>query len=424
MSFLSSPFYVQQIIVILFILALFLSILSIFLSILFCKKAGLITLSSISLIFSFILVFLSMRGSYLYQMEEEVFEPSYSFLKLPLWVFLLFVMFLFLLLIVEFVYFFFWRKKNLSPLSIKESFDTLPMGICFYEDNGLIRLSNTEMDDASFLLDKEALLNGSTFYEHLEKKEIPDVTYLSISPQEVILQKDEKVLSFRHYLHQIEKKDIHEIDESDITKTYELTKELEKKTKELQRLQKRLLSYEKNAKELITEKEILETKIHIHGNLGKLLLITKEKMKQSLSHSEKEELLLLWEKGISAFLTSEKEEKKDGIQVLEETAKRIGIEIVFQGERYEKDSKEEKILLQAIHESLTNAVKHAQAKTLFVTLKKEKLHDIIEIRNDGLLPKGDILEGGGLSSLRKLVEENLGKMEIVSKDAFLLGIIL
>ena len=424
MSFLSSPFYVQQIIVILFILALFLSILSIFLSILFCKKAGLITLSSISLIFSFILVFLSMRGSYLYQMEEEVFEPSYSFLKLPLWVFLLFVMFLFLLLIVEFVYFFFWRKKNLSPLSIKESFDTLPMGICFYEDNGLIRLSNTEMDDASFLLDKEALLNGSTFYEHLEKKEIPDVTYLSISPQEVILQKDEKVLSFRHYLHQIEKKDIHEIDESDITKTYELTKELEKKTKELQRLQKRLLSYEKNAKELITEKEILETKIHIHGNLGKLLLITKEKMKQSLSHSEKEELLLLWEKGISAFLTSEKEEKKDGIQVLEETAKRIGIEIVFQGERYEKDSKEEKILLQAIHESLTNAVKHAQAKTLFVTLKKEKLHDIIEIRNDGLLPKGDILEGGGLSSLRKLVEENLGKMEIVSKDAFLLRIIL
>lgn len=424
MSFLSSPFYVQQIIIILFIVALFLSILSIFLSILFCKKAGLITLSSISLILSFTLVFLSMRGSYLYQMEEEVFEPSYSFLKLPLWVFLLFVMFLFLLLIMEFVYFFFWRKKNLSPLSIKESFDTLPMGICFYEDNGLIRLSNTEMDDASFLLDKEALLNGSTFYERLEKKEIPDVTYLSISPQEVILQKDEKVLSFRHYLHQIEKKTIHEIDESDITKTYELTKELEKKTKELQRLQKRLLSYEKNAKELITEREILETKIHIHGNLGKLLLITKEKMKESLSHSEKEELLLLWEKGIDDFLTNEKEEKKDGLQVLEETARRIGIEIIFQGERFEKDGQEEKILLQAIHESLTNAVKHAQAKTLFVTLKKENLHDIIEIRNDGILPKKEILEGGGLSSLRKLVEENLGKMEIVSKDTFLLRIIL
>lgn len=424
MSFLSSPFYIQQIIVVLFIIALFLSILSIFLSVLFCKKGELIFLSSFSLVLSFVLVFLSMRGCYLYRMEEEVFEPSYSFLKLPLWVFLLFVMFLFLLLIVEFVYFFFWRKKNLSPLSIKESFDTLPMGICFYEDNGLIRLSNTEMDDASFFLEKEALLNGSTFYECLEKKEIPDVTYLSISPQEVILRKDDRVLSFRHYLHQIEKKDIHEIDESDITKTYELTKELEKKTKELQLLQKRLLSYEKNAKELITEREILETKIRIHGDLGKLLLITKEKMKQKATPREKEELLLLWEKGIDAFLTNEKEEKKDGIQVLEETAKRIGIEIVFQGERYEKDSKEEKILLQAIHESLTNAVKHAQAKTLFVTLKKEKLHDIIEIRNDGLLPKGEILEGGGLSSLRKLVEENLGKMEIVNKDGFLLRIIL
>ena len=192
----------------------------------------------------------------------------------------------------------------------------------------------------------------------------------------------------------------------------------------MQRLQKRLLSYEKNVKELITEREILETKIHIHGNLGKLLLITKEKMKQNLSHSEKEELLFLWEKGIDDFLTNEKEEKKDGLQVLEETARRIGIEIIFQGKRFEKDSQEEKILLQAIHESLTNAVKHAQAKTIFVTLKKEKLHDIIEIRNDGILPKKEILEGGGLSSLRKLVEENLGKMEIVSKDAFLLRIIL
>ena len=59
-----------------------------------------------------------------------------------------------------------------------------------------------------------------------------------------------------------------------------------------------------------------------------------------------------------------------------------------------------------------------------MTLKKENLHDIIEIRNDGILPKKEILEGGGLSSLRKLVEENLGKMEIVSKDAFLLRIIL
>lgn len=78
----------------------------------------------------------------------------------------------------------------------------------------------------------------------------------------------------------------------------------------------------------------------------------------------------------------------------------------------------EKILIAAMHECLTNTVSHANGKTMTVTVSEKNGKYTIEITNDGEKPKGEIIEGGGLSGLRLLVERENGTMIIHSTPQF------
>lgn len=65
-------------------------------------------------------------------------------------------------------------------------------------------------------------------------------------------------------------------------------------------------------------------------------------------------------------------------------------------------------------ECLTNTVSHANGHLLNVNVKD----NLIKITNDGTHPKGIIKEGGGLSSLRSLIEKENGKMIVNSEPQF------
>lgn len=62
------------------------------------------------------------------------------------------------------------RKNTLSKMSIKEAFDDLPSGICFYEESGVTRLVNRKMNDLSIKITGECLLNGKKFISILADK--------------------------------------------------------------------------------------------------------------------------------------------------------------------------------------------------------------------------------------------------------------
>ena len=65
------------------------------------------------------------------------------------------------------------RRKNrrqLSPVSIKESCDHLPSALCFAWENGQPCLKNLKMDELSHLLTGEALLNANVFWKAVEAR--------------------------------------------------------------------------------------------------------------------------------------------------------------------------------------------------------------------------------------------------------------
>ena len=59
-----------------------------------------------------------------------------------------------------------WHKsrRQLSPVSIKESCDHLPSALCFAGENGLPCLKNLKMDELSHRIAGEALMNANEFW--------------------------------------------------------------------------------------------------------------------------------------------------------------------------------------------------------------------------------------------------------------------
>ena len=66
-----------------------------------------------------------------------------------------------------------WKgKRQLSPISIKESCDHLPCALCFAWENGQPCLKNLKMDELSHQLTGEALLNANAFWRAVEAQPI------------------------------------------------------------------------------------------------------------------------------------------------------------------------------------------------------------------------------------------------------------
>ena len=63
-------------------------------------------------------------------------------------------------------------RRQISPVSIKESSDHLPCALCFAWENGQPCLKNYIMDELSHLLTGEALLNANAFWETIAHEPI------------------------------------------------------------------------------------------------------------------------------------------------------------------------------------------------------------------------------------------------------------
>jgi signal transduction histidine kinase len=174
--------------------------------------------------------------------------------------------------------------------------------------------------------------------------------------------------------------------------------------------------------ELTRSKERLETKARIHSELGQALLSTRRYL---LDEDGNQPVPLeLWQRNI-AMLRKEAELKEDEqpLEMLSRIAASTGIAIQLNGE-LPLNEDVQKLFVQAAAEALTNAVSHAQAKTLYIKLVEEKHTYTVFFQNDGDRPDGEITEGGGLGSLRKKVEREGGTMIVKNNPEFSLVIAL
>lgn len=420
MNYITAPYVVQTLISILYFSLIIFSLCIAFL----CshhkhKYVFIITESMITIFFSILLI-----GCLTYFDIDDIskLDPLSTFaVSIPVSIdFLLLSLFTLLNLFITIVLIR-NRKNTISKRSIKEAFDDLPCGICFYEASGVTRLVNSKRNDFSIRITGEYLLNGKKFISILTDENIKRNNLSHQEEEEYIISLDDHVYSFRRREHQLSDKFLYEIIATDITRKHQLSRELNKKNKELSSFNKRMRQYGETIEELTIEKETLSAKRNIHDKLGKLLILSRQSLDKDRTEEEKEVLLSTWKNTLIAFESMKENESNDTYDELFKAAKDIGISIIFSGRRPES-RKEKKIAAKAIIECMTNTIKHAQGNEVYVSFKERNRFIEIQITNNGEQPKEEIKEGGGLSSLRLLIEREGGSMKIISFPRFEMNI--
>ena len=300
--------------------------------------------------------------------------------------------------------------KRLKRNAVKEAFDNLPCGVCFFDMNGMVTLCNYQMHRLVFALTGRDLQSFSELNGFLsantEKNEhnvfTPDDGSVWQFSQEIVAARDG-----RNYI---------QVLAADVTELYHRQKELEQDNRRLEEYARRMRRLSKNIKQLIREEEILNMKMRVHDDIGRSVIATRQFLEQGRPMEELD--LTVWKNAVKLLKhDSELAEERGSFDSLMSAAKSIGVHIIIDGD-FSGNTSADKLVVAAVRECMTNAVRHAHADELYVKLNTENGKLTANISNNGDLPKKKITEGGGLSSLRARIESNGGEMKVSAKNGF------
>ena len=150
---------------------------------------------------------------------------SRAFSEIPIIVILIVEIVTLLLLIVSIREYYNLYKTSVTEETIKQGFDDLPKGICFYVDGGMIPMANKEMIRQAIELTGEYLKNGEVFAERIKKKEVNAINY-PFGDGMVFGMEDGRIYHFRFADNEYEGHKVHQIISTDITKDFRLNEKI------------------------------------------------------------------------------------------------------------------------------------------------------------------------------------------------------
>lgn len=328
-----------------------------------------------------------------------------------------------------------YRRKRLMPPSIREAIDYLPGGICFANPNGMPILTNCKMNELLYRLTGHTMMDAQLTWNELyaidsardcKRLDEPWITrdyvgdiagdgiFFSFPDGSVWrFQREELKDNNPHYI---------QLEATDISELYRYSKELYEnnlRLSEQYERQQRLLA---NIVEINHEKEILSMKMRIHDDLGRSILTTKQHLLSGTIFENTSVLTELWNTTIRCLedYTQAYLDAGDSPEVeLQKAADMIGCRINFYGER-PVGRKTTLLFYAAVREGLANAVRHAAADELSVAIKPTVRGYHIEISDNGKNSMPPLVEGNGLSNLRRKLEQNGATFDIKYNDGVVL----
>ena len=305
-----------------------------------------------------------------------------------------------------------WHKsrRQLSPVSIKESCDHLPSALCFAWENGLPCLKNLKMDELSHRIAGEALMNANEFWG-------------AVAHEPIVTLPDGQTWSFERTPLYLSGQTVYQIIGTNITEEARLKRELEGENLRLEDMNRRLRQYGQEVQELTREREILRAKTRVHDEIGQVLLQTRQFLSGTLGDAEG--ICAQWRQNAWLLLGKYAEEaREESFEQLARAACTIGVTIARRGVFPKEGAESSQIVEAAAHECLTNLVRHAGGTRLEIIGEKTATGWSIRYLNNGDVPSGPIVEGSGLTALRARTEAAGGKMDIAYTPRFELTLTL
>ena len=298
------------------------------------------------------------------------------------------------------------RNRSLTLMSVKECMDELPVGICFYWDGGLTKLTNRRMNSIACKLTGSGIMDADEFQKIVfSGKEAP-----------ILRTEDGAALSFVHREDTLDGRTIHELLAFDVTREYRLTEELREKQKKVLNINKRLKALNSVIQFVTMDRETLQIKIHIHDSFGKMLLMTRHFL-TAPDQTDTKEMLSLWRRNTALLKDEERESWQEPCFFSLTHADSLGIRIELSGELPE-DETLISVADTAITVHVTNVLRHAEGDTAFVSIEKTPEGYVMRFTNNGTPPRAPVKESGGLANLRRLTEKIGGTMTINRSPQF------
>lgn len=321
-----------------------------------------------------------------------------------------------------------FRRERIGRASIKESLDNLPSGICFADQSGLVILSNRQMYRLCYTLMGVDLQHISELLDALEK---PQAGIQSVGADTNVYRFPEgKVWKFtQSSITDADGNAYTQVLAVDVTALYEKGDELEQENRRLEEVNARARNLYAQLDNIVREEENFAVKTHVHDEMGELLGLTRNMLTQRELPPERLKALgKRWEHigdtlGAVGKQDGDAFDSDKTLAELTEGIAGIGVALHVRGE-FPQKSGAAYLLTAAVRECAINTVRHAKGSEMTVELTKTPHSLIAAITNDGLAPAGEVIEGGGLSALRRRIEGTGGSMQVESTPRFRLVITL
>lgn len=301
-----------------------------------------------------------------------------------------------------------WNKTHVTRDSLKEGMDDLPVGLCWYSEDGTPILRNRAMERLCFQIIGHDLYDGALLETELRRQ---------MDERHVMTLDDGTAWNVLFHTIKRDDAELHEICAYDITEEYKVTRLLMEKQKEVQLAGKNLARYNRELAQMITAEEILAAKVRIHDELGQGLLLTRKYLLRGGTAEDREKLLHVLRKNNTLMENNENDHDRSYLDGILEAASDMGVRLVIDGTMPEKQAVSD-VITTAIHENLTNTIRHAQGDEMRVEIRNEHGFFTAVFTNSGRLPDGPVEERGGIATLRTLVEAAGGEMEIEHTPRF------
>jgi len=312
------------------------------------------------------------------------------------------------------------QRKTISSISIKEAFDNLPTGVCFFNAEGLPVLCNLAMyrfsfavcgKDIQFITDLENCFADDFIPADGVVKEgkifiVPDGSAWRLEKRSFSY---ESVNTYTQYI------------AADVTDLHEHQLELMQENEQLYKVQADLKKLSANVVAITREEEILNTKMRVHDEMGRCLTAAQQYLKDESGESIPDSLALSWQRAVSMIKYSNDTPDEDMLSQIRKTCEFVKVRFIQTGE-LPKEENAAYHLTCAVRECVTNAVRYAQATELYAAFSESESDAAVVVTNNGKVPESEIVEGGGLSTLRRRVERCGGSMTVQSFPYFQLTV--
>lgn len=345
-------------------------------------------ISSFKKIIEYIILLVMIVLSY-FNLKENVSLPIfYASLLLSIYI------------LISFIYEKIYKNEYISILSVKKGIDMSDTGIMFLDNDNIVLMNSVMSETLKELNIKEDYINN------LIKKcsENIDNNYLLMCNNKVYLL---KVFNDK------------EVSLTDITELYRLQEQEKLQNKKIKENNEKLLETINNIEKIEKTKNLLKIKNEYHDIIGHRLALFTTYLEQK--PSDIKNVLFLLDSIYEDF--NSELSSNDKLNNLIKMYHVIGINISVKGS-LPLDKKVSNIFFEIIRESVTNAIIHADSKTIKVVINQylDKIEMIIT--NDGKKPKKNIYENEGIKGMRRKLVSINGSLNISTEDCFTLKVIV